>query len=391
MILAASHPEDPEIILHAWVDEEEGDVRPVLGAVIDETTVIPASWVRKSSRGEKARRTDKPKWKLFTIVTPPDVVEVRGDIGADMLRKTAVYASEFIRMLRSTIGGPAPRTSFRILVFADRNEFCKHATRCGASNALSFYDPRTALISMWVDDTVGNAAFQRLLAHEMTHAYMDLVWGRTEPLWFAEGMAEYFSNFIWKRDHAEPGAVDFRQLELLWPRPAVPLSELVSMPREIMYRSPEFPRFYAQAWSFVHSLFEHDPEAVAELLRTSRVTGIEELEETWLAHLQDLRGGGALYGSGMSDADAGVWHTDIVVDGQGFNVRIEPEEGFWVVYFTPDTPGSEANEALSRFAEILGFEDEWEDLGEAKRAVENAVETTGARWNGWHKEAYEAA
>ena len=39
------------------------------------------------------------------------------------------------------------------------------------------------------------AWLQKTLAHEFAHEYMDRVWKRTDPLWFAEGVAEYFANF----------------------------------------------------------------------------------------------------------------------------------------------------------------------------------------------------
>lgn len=86
---------------------------------------------------------------------------------------------------------------------------------------------------------------------------------------------------------------------------------------------------------------------------------------------------------------AEVTHTDIVLDGQGFNVTIiEDRPDFWLVGMTPDTPGPKANEALHRFSAALLYRDEWPTLQEAKRAVRAAIDLTGGRWNGWHKEAY---
>lgn len=43
---------------------------------------------------------------------------------------------------------------------------------------------------------------------------MDRVWKRTGPLWFAEGVAEYFANFSVRDGRAVPGAVDHRAAPL---------------------------------------------------------------------------------------------------------------------------------------------------------------------------------
>lgn len=82
-----------------------------------------------------------------------------------------------------------------------------------------------------------------------------------------------------------------------------------------------------------------------------------------------------------------VWHTDIVVGGQGIGVKIEPsKKGCSVVRLMPDVPGKAASKAKKRFRKAM--KPRGCSTTEAKRDVERAVRKTRARWNRWHKEAY---
>lgn len=90
----------------------------------------------------------------------------------------------------------------------------------------------------------------------------------------------------------------------------------------------------------------------------------------------------------LKQALPSVWHTDIVVKGQGFNVKVEPVDDRYRVLLTPDTPGEEAEAAMDRFARAMGYADDFPDVTLAKATVEQAVVSTKAKWNGWHKEAY---
>ena len=82
------------------------------------------------------------------------------------------------------------------------------AMKVGASNAMSYYDPSTKDVVMWFDHTMTHDQLQALIAHELTHAYMDIVNECRGPLWFQEGMAEYFQHFTWTGSQLEPGAIN---------------------------------------------------------------------------------------------------------------------------------------------------------------------------------------
>jgi hypothetical protein len=87
-----------------------------------------------------------------------------------------------------------------------------------------------------------------------------------------------------------------------------------------------------------------------------------------------------------------AWHTDIVVGGQGMNVKITQSAGCATLHLMPDVPGEKSKKAKQRFMKKFR-EAPMTPSGCAgpervKKAVEWAVIRTGARWNRWHREAY---
>lgn len=83
-----------------------------------------------------------------------------------------------------------------------------------------------------------------------------------------------------------------------------------------------------------------------------------------------------------------TWHTDIVVDGQGFGLLVRKWGAAWIVEADPDQPGTKGSaRAWKKFMKALvthwGLTKE-----EVMRNVERAVRATRASWNKWHKHAY---
>jgi len=251
---------DPDIIVHSWRPAAESMNPPVY---------IPKSYVRKASQGLQVRRSGKG---LKDVTFYGDhrlghsgAITVVGDLRHDDMRAIAIYALEFEDMLSRAIGGRPTNVPYRLRFFADEGEFRKVAVRAGASNAMSYYHPGTRDIVMWFNEKMTHDELQALVAHEFTHAYMDLIFGCTSPLWFAEGMAEYFQHFTWRGDRADAGAMSEKELEILKAHGAMQLERFVGLGRDVFY-GHEFPKLYAQAWAVVHFLQEYDPDAIQELL-----------------------------------------------------------------------------------------------------------------------------
>lgn len=239
--------------------------------------------VREASRGWEWKNLETPGWKL--LMTPS--FAVRGDVPVGDLRTVGVALEEFLRMAKATLGGDSSDLMFSARVFASLRDFRRYAARSGASNAESFYDPRSAELVICLDGQPSPLWLQKTLAHEFAHEYMDRVWKRTDPLWFAEGVAEYFANFSVRDGRAVAGAVDRRAALLLKQDEPLPLASFLKLTRDEMYGF-RFAHHYAQAWSLVHYLFTRDDGTVDLLLRGTMPPNVEELEKGWKEHLGGL-------------------------------------------------------------------------------------------------------
>ena len=240
--------------------------------------------VREASRGWEWKNLETPGWKL--LMTPSFVV--RGDVPIDDLRTVGAHLEEFLRMAKDCLGGDDSGLMFSARVFASTRDFRRYAARAGAANAESFYDPRSAELVLCLEGPPPPSWLQKTLAHEFAHEYMDRVWKRTEPLWFAEGVAEYFANFAVRGGRACPGAVDRRAVLLLQIDEPMPLAKFLKLGRDEMY-GLRFAHRYAQAWSFVHYLFSRDDGVIDLLLRGAQVPNVEALEQGWRKHLTELK------------------------------------------------------------------------------------------------------
>ncbi len=246
-------------------------------------TPLSPKAIKEASKGWEWKNLETPGWKLLMSKT----FVVRGDVPVDTLRTVAATLEEFLRMLQSSIGGDASGLMFSARVFTEARDFRRYAARLGAPNAESLYDPRSAEVVVCLGHSTGGAWLQRTLAHEFTHEYMDRVWKRTDPLWFAEGMAEYFSNFTVRGGRVIPGAADREAVALLKLGAPVPMAEFLKSGRDEMYGAG-FRQRYAQAWSLVHHLFARNDGTIDLLLRGGSLNKIEELEEKWKEHVKAM-------------------------------------------------------------------------------------------------------
>lgn len=85
-----------------------------------------------------------------------------------------------------------------------------------------------------------------------------------------------------------------------------------------------------------------------------------------------------------------VFHTDIVISDEKFNVAIhEDSEAGWVMNVRPDKPSEEAETIAMRFWKAVGG-DGWKTITEAKGAVIDGLKKTKAlEWNKWERETYD--
>lgn len=276
-------------LVHSWDGPDDiprlSEAHAPARALAVAGSAMPPEEIRRRSIDWKSRHAASPGWQI--LETPN--TEVRGDVPLEGLMAAGAYAEELNVLLNSAIGGGKRRDRFLFKIFESQTDFRQFATYAGAASAESFYAPLSKEAAFWFGLYTSPELFQRGFAHEFTHAFMDLNWNRTDPLWFAEGMAEYFSNLEWKSDRLVGGQINPRDIELLKMESLTPLEELFRLGRGDMY-GPRFPHLYAKAWSVVHFMFSKTPEVIKAILERGQV-GVPNpaaIEPEWLTYVEDL-------------------------------------------------------------------------------------------------------
>lgn len=228
---------------------------------------LPSELIESRSAGHALKELEPPGWRELQ----GDVVVVRGDIPEVGLRGIAVTAEELERMLYRELGdAPERNAPYKVRVFNSQMDFCRFAAQCGAANALSLYDPRSMEMVLHFGPEVDSTAFETTFAHEFTHAWMDRVYRVHSPLWFAEGMAEYFSHVKWTPEGYRLVQEDLVRLKNLNNSARLPLKALIELPRDAMY-GILFPVYYAQAWSVFAFLMDKHRDIAMDMLNQRHV------------------------------------------------------------------------------------------------------------------------
>ncbi|HYO77429.1 MAG TPA: DUF1570 domain-containing protein, partial [Thermoanaerobaculia bacterium] len=159
----------------------------------------------------------------------------------------------------------------------------------------------------------------RIVYHELTHYFVRNTTSGL-PLWFSEGLAEYYSTFKTTRDAVQIGRAVPEHIHWLRREPLIPLRELFA----IGVDSPAYNEgmrqgvFYAESWALVHYLMT-DPQRRPKLGEFLRLLGLgkdvetafntafgmkfEELEKQLRAYVRGFGFKYASYGTGQIAID----------------------------------------------------------------------------------------
>lgn len=244
---------------------------------------VPPDVIAQKSERFSLEETDIPSQKILKS----DVVTVRGDIPEEGLRTIAVAAEEMEAMLSREVKNPGRRHAYKIRIFNNLADFCSHARMCGAVNALSFYDPRSEEMALHFGPQITWDGFETVFAHEFVHSWMDNVYKVTGPLWFAEGMAEYFSRIQWTPSGYVVTGKNNHAVNMLYRAEVLPLREFITLRRDEMY-GINFPIYYAQSWALVSMLLNAYPKKVSKLLDRMNLN-IWNLEDKYRKYIEDLK------------------------------------------------------------------------------------------------------
>jgi len=164
------------------------------------------------------------------------------------------------------------------------------------------YSPRLKQLLIW--NLPDRAGMMRTIRHEGFHQFLDLI-APDAPVWFNEGMAEYYETM--KRDKnasLQGGQIRRDHLATLRKLPPLPLKRFFAMGGQEFYKHPE--RNYAQAWLTIHFLREHSADtrkifkSLIDALQDGKsgeralqaaLAGVDlaSLEREYLGYLQELQ------------------------------------------------------------------------------------------------------
>jgi tetratricopeptide (TPR) repeat protein len=160
---------------------------------------------------------------------------------------------------RLKVRSPLPT---KVYIFGDQRGFASYCdVAIGRSDRLSglflsHHDGNHVLID-------GSAPrVDRVVYHELTHYFLRNTIPGDVPLWFNEGLAEFYSTFKAHNDIMEVGLPVEEHINWLRTQSLIPLKDLLAINRE----SKEYHEgnrqgvFYAESWALVHYLMIGSPE-----------------------------------------------------------------------------------------------------------------------------------
>lgn len=155
----------------------------------------------------------------------------------------------------------------RVYIFGDQRSF---ATYCEAAIGRS-----DRLSGVFLSHRDGNHVLidasargvDHVVYHELTHYFLRNTVPTEVPLWFNEGLAEFYSTFTARNDSVEVGLPVDEHLAWLRTQPLIPLKDLFA----INHDSKEYHEgnrqgvFYAESWALVHYMMIGNSERRAQL------------------------------------------------------------------------------------------------------------------------------
>jgi tetratricopeptide (TPR) repeat protein len=162
--------------------------------------------------------------------------------------------------LRVDLGKP-------LIIFALKNEDSmrdlvpEYWEKKGSIHPDGIYVPAADIHSVVVRTDVEASNPYHIIYHEYTHALMDLNFSGL-PVWFSEGLAEFFGNSTLKDKDVQIGQISPAHLQVLQDSRLIPIDTLLRADHSSPYYNEQNRAsvFYAESWAIVHYLML-DPDA----------------------------------------------------------------------------------------------------------------------------------
>jgi len=204
--------------------------------------------------GASSLPKSRDKWWIvhtdhFTLYGDANPKKIR-EVGLSLERLRIVLGSLFPGM---SVRSPAPT---HIFVFQDENSFGRYISVFGDEDSAD-----GVFVETWGANYVAINGFavpfsMRTVYHEYVHFFLHSNVEALLPVWFDEGLAEYYSSFIAADEIVEVGRAIPWHIDLLREKGLIPARDLFDVTRTSRrFRDAESRRqFYAQSWALVHYL-----------------------------------------------------------------------------------------------------------------------------------------
>ncbi|MCG8455373.1 MAG: tetratricopeptide repeat protein, partial [Holophagales bacterium] len=186
--------------------------------------------------------------------------------GVEIARRLEDFRGVFARLAPSLeLRSPAPTTLF---AFRDAESYAPYKTRAdaGRSRVLGQFARTRDGNYLTLDASSQLADAFTVIYHEYVHFLVTHNFPRV-PLWFNEGLAEYYSTFAIDGDRAYLGEPVERHRRYLAREGDFSLDELIEADtRSDAYHDPDqVGRFYALSWALVHYLMSGGGEEIERM------------------------------------------------------------------------------------------------------------------------------
>ncbi len=198
----------------------------------------------------------------FTLYGDAGVSKIES-AGQDLERLRAVL----LRMKTSlTANSPVPTS---LLVFKNRSALEPYLPRqSGKPRNIDGYFQTSSDGNFIAFTAAWNADPRPMVYHEYLHYFLHANFP-PQPLWYDEGLAEFYSTFRSTENEARTGIVIDDHVRFLLGTKLMPLDQLLAVDHD----SPEYKDdsknalFYAESWALVHYLMRGKPERAPQLGR----------------------------------------------------------------------------------------------------------------------------
>jgi tetratricopeptide (TPR) repeat protein len=268
--LVAAHPQDPRALVlraKALALLDRADEADALLRNARDAGFPPADFEEFQRTLDRTR--NGPQWaKSYEYKS--EHYHVRSDIGQALCFRAAQLLERFYAKYNAHIKRvTGVKKRFRVQLFSSEagyHEFCEGLIGGKPEHTAGVYIPMLKQLMIW-----NLPEAEQMLAtvvHEGFHQYLDQV-APTAPIWFNEGMAEYYGHSKLVDGQWKDGIVSAEHVETLRREGRAPLREFLRITHP-EFKSEEVMRNYAQAWAFVHFLLESGKgrtELVARFLK----------------------------------------------------------------------------------------------------------------------------